>query len=234
MAQLDFIVASDLGENCALEHYDGVVSLPTRNLLPSRSGLYLVISGHEVVYIGKSKNIRNRWRGSTHHKLDEVKSLLFPQIIWIEMSIDEANTKEVELIKRFSPRLNRVHWEPGGEVFIGQNADVEYLDMADGLRYFVENDSGDADSEEFEGYIDFINTGIGVGSVLAVLPVGSIFGFGSVLALLLFAAMCVTTGKSLYRLASEKLRVDDMQSFGFMVFVWLLVPVIGYVVLAGG
>lgn len=45
------------------------VSLATKDNLPIFSGIYYVVDEQNLVwYVGKAKNIRNRWQGKSYHR----------------------------------------------------------------------------------------------------------------------------------------------------------------------
>lgn len=50
-----------------------IIKLPSRsfndlNSLPEKQGIYFVVAGNEIIYIGRSRNIRKRWVGEHHRK----------------------------------------------------------------------------------------------------------------------------------------------------------------------
>jgi hypothetical protein len=82
------------------------VPINQRRNLPAATGVYLVISGlGAVVYVGKSRNIQNRWMA--HHRLYDVSGIAGAHIVWL-LTEDErkAAAIEDELIERFNPPLN--------------------------------------------------------------------------------------------------------------------------------
>lgn len=58
----------------------------------------------EVLYVGKSINIRKRWKH--HHKRAELDHLNGISIGWIYCSEDELSRTELELIHYFRPPMN--------------------------------------------------------------------------------------------------------------------------------
>lgn len=85
--------------------------VPLRDLgsLPKASGIYLVLAANdEVVYVGQTQNIRDRWKNG-HHKLADIvseygndiriKCVAIPQ--WL------LNRAEHSAILRHKPKLNR-------------------------------------------------------------------------------------------------------------------------------
>ena len=50
------------------------ISLKSRTLLPEESGIYYVVDETSIIwYIGKAKNLRTRWTGDSHHRLDQLQ-----------------------------------------------------------------------------------------------------------------------------------------------------------------
>lgn len=74
--------------------------------LPCKSGVYFVesISG-DLLYIGKAKNLRNRWRG--HHKLNELLIHDAEKIYYAKIPHDLTVYIEQAMIECFYPSLNR-------------------------------------------------------------------------------------------------------------------------------
>ena len=74
-----------------------------RKQLPDRPGIYFVLDGATVLYIGRAVNLRNRW--AQHHRLAQVGSA---KIAYQEVS-DPAMLDAVEIacIDHFQPTLNR-------------------------------------------------------------------------------------------------------------------------------
>lgn len=79
------------------------VPMVSKDLLPKSSGVY-ILNNHnlDVLYVGQTFNFRKRWK--THHLLPTAKDSDRITVIKIYTRLDDA---EVELIKRFSPPLNR-------------------------------------------------------------------------------------------------------------------------------
>ena len=71
--------------------------------LPVCPSVYFVLEGKEVVYIGRSVNLNNRWKN--HHRFSQLSQDAV--IAWLEIS-DESLLEAVEkaLICFFDPRLN--------------------------------------------------------------------------------------------------------------------------------
>lgn len=80
-----------------------------RDRLPLCAGLYFVFDDPDkVLYIGKSKNIRNRWR--SHHRLPDLIAHRGVWIHWLrvdhQFSEEALGALELWCIDRFRPRYN--------------------------------------------------------------------------------------------------------------------------------
>jgi len=85
------------------------VDLSDRNTMPKAAGIYFAIDSLGVIqYIGQTKNLNQRWRNDTHHKLVQLEGL--GEITISYMLLDESLLEEVEsaLINWFQPVLNGV------------------------------------------------------------------------------------------------------------------------------
>lgn len=83
--------------------------LKSRESLPEKSGIYYVIDDKSIIwYIGKAKNLRNRWSGKSHHRIHQLQKLrnkVF--IIYYEfVNETELDTVEKERIEQYNPQLN--------------------------------------------------------------------------------------------------------------------------------
>ncbi|AUB42341.1 Excinuclease UvrABC, nuclease subunit [Nostoc flagelliforme CCNUN1] len=77
-------------------------------------GIYFAISSNdEILYIGRSSNLRNRWK--SHHRAVQLKSQSEDiRLAWLQVD-DELLLPEIEaaLIEHFAPAFNNTHL-PGG------------------------------------------------------------------------------------------------------------------------
>jgi hypothetical protein len=83
------------------------LSIEERNNLPQCPAVYLVLECESVIYIGRAKNLLQRWRG--HHRLYELQQLSSSiRIAWLQCS-DATLLSAIEsaLITQWKPRLNR-------------------------------------------------------------------------------------------------------------------------------
>jgi hypothetical protein len=89
------------------------VTWETRKTLPDVPGLYFVISGEWVIYVGKSeRSIRSRWI----QRAERRRMLVFGHFRIAYMAIEDPSTigaREIEAIRAFSPPINGAHI-PGG------------------------------------------------------------------------------------------------------------------------
>lgn len=83
------------------------LALAERKYLPACAALYFVIESETVLYIGRSKNLANRW--ISHHKLDK---LLLEEsevrIAWFAVEcVESVAALEDFLIQYIKPALNK-------------------------------------------------------------------------------------------------------------------------------
>lgn len=69
--------------------------------LPKIKGVYFVLSGNEILYIGKANNLRERWK--MHEKAERLEKANADRVAWLEGAGVE---KEIELINCFTPKYN--------------------------------------------------------------------------------------------------------------------------------
>ncbi|MBH8565902.1 GIY-YIG nuclease family protein [Nostoc sp. CENA67] len=90
------------------------VSFQERKILPASPGIYFAISSNdEILYIGRTSNLRNRWK--SHHRAVQFKSQSQNiRLAWLQVD-DETLLPEIEaaLIEHFAPAFNNTHL-PGG------------------------------------------------------------------------------------------------------------------------
>ena len=91
------------------------VAFADRRAMPRIAAIYFVLdSGRNVIYIGKSKSLRYRW--AKHHRIPEIESVADARIAWL--SVDNPDTLDAierDYITRFRPPLNGsdmpIQWE---------------------------------------------------------------------------------------------------------------------------
>lgn len=84
--------------------------------LPLLSGIYFVLDGVDILYVGKAKNLRRRWQSNSHHRyaaiahlqriIDDSKLGEPIKIAWVECPEEYLSQLEREMIKQFNPRFN--------------------------------------------------------------------------------------------------------------------------------
>lgn len=97
------------------------VMMSEMDYLPNTSGVYFAIDElGQVAYIGRSANIRQRWRA--HHvqgdlcDLSDLNSARCVRIAWLAITdVQSIESLERTLIQRFRPRLNKTHVKPQKE-----------------------------------------------------------------------------------------------------------------------
>ncbi len=73
--------------------------------LPPRSGIYYVTGAWQIFYVGKSQNLKRRWR--SHHKLAEFNALSpFGRIHYYLLPSQKLQDWERKEIKRLNPPWN--------------------------------------------------------------------------------------------------------------------------------
>ncbi len=85
------------------------VSLETKELLPEYSSIYYVIDENKTVwYIGKANNIRKRWQGKAHHRIDqlEIQKQKYFSIYYEQVNYSKLDKIEKQQIKKYTPHLN--------------------------------------------------------------------------------------------------------------------------------
>lgn len=87
----------------------GQVTLRQRGQLPENSGIYFVFDKFDhLLYIGRTKNLKNRWAGSTHHRYKQYarKGLDKVFIRYILIPILDLSSLERNYIDIFKPLHN--------------------------------------------------------------------------------------------------------------------------------
>ena len=91
-----------------------IFSLPnTKNykLLPEEAGIYFIVDGEEILYIGKATNLNQRGKKYSHYPLIN-KNILIYYLLCNKNKIDSVERK---LIKNFNPKLNIALIDEGKE-----------------------------------------------------------------------------------------------------------------------
>ncbi len=82
---------------------DALEILNNSKQLDSKCGVYFLISGNEIVYVGQSVNIPSRIE---QHKKDQQKT--FDRYYYIECKVTELDVVEGRYIRKFMPKYNKV------------------------------------------------------------------------------------------------------------------------------
>jgi hypothetical protein len=80
--------------------------LQNKDLLPPRGAVYFVLDGSALLYIGQSKNLKNRWR--SHHKFCSIEDKKQILISWLECDDPQRTVLERDLIRLHKPFLNGI------------------------------------------------------------------------------------------------------------------------------
>lgn len=93
----------------------GLPSKPIKKLkeLPQDAGVYYVTALWIVLYVGKAKNLRNRWRPSSHHRYQQFRLLHpFGRLHYKVLGIHQIIPYEKSEIAKFRPAWNRTSMNP--------------------------------------------------------------------------------------------------------------------------
>ena len=86
------------------------VPLDQRDWLPLTSGIYVIADSSDFVwYVGKSKDLRRRWLGRSHHRYAQLirsHKKLAHRIYWKSCPLESLDENERLYISLFKPELN--------------------------------------------------------------------------------------------------------------------------------
>ena len=86
------------------------VDFQERDRLPASSGIYVVVDSENFVwYVGKARNLQNRWLGRGHHRYPQLirsNKKLRHRIYWKTVPTLELDEREQFYITLFEPELN--------------------------------------------------------------------------------------------------------------------------------
>lgn len=85
-------------ERCHLEDRESA--------LPVLPGVYAVIEGSNIYYVGLSRCLRERWKSDRHHRYPQAASLDSPQIAWLPCEEYAIADVERQLINELAPPWN--------------------------------------------------------------------------------------------------------------------------------
>ncbi|MGQ9864800.1 MAG: GIY-YIG nuclease family protein [Pseudanabaenaceae cyanobacterium] len=78
----------------------------TLNRLPSAPGIYYLTAGWRILYVGKSRNLKARWRN--HHRYQQFAALHpFGRLHYRLLSPHQITAYETQEIQRLRPRWNK-------------------------------------------------------------------------------------------------------------------------------
>lgn len=101
--------------------------LSERKSFPAIPCIYFAIDSlNNVQYIGKTKNLRKRWK--YHHKPSRLEESESIQVAYLLTDIDLLDRREIELIEMFNPPLNAAYQF---SIVKGIGANIESESIAD-------------------------------------------------------------------------------------------------------
>jgi len=98
--------------------YWAKLPLENKSDLPSVSGIYAVMAEGYIYYIGRSKNIRNRW--ARHHRHRQAQSLFRGCIAYKAFPEADLARVEQDFIDRLDPVWNGTEVPSESEIFVPQ------------------------------------------------------------------------------------------------------------------
>jgi hypothetical protein len=82
------------------------LSVKQRNSLPECSAIYFVMNGEDILYIGATINLLQRW--NSHHRWEQFSKIQGIKIVWLQCNeTDLIFEIEKALITYFQPSFNR-------------------------------------------------------------------------------------------------------------------------------
>lgn len=106
------------------------VTLENKSKLPSIAGIYFAVQGEDVLYIGQSYNIRQRWE--RHHKYGQLSELEGITIHYLESDGRPLLQQESEWLNLYRPPLN-----VAGPRYYPQAVYEELSEIPPFITYFV-------------------------------------------------------------------------------------------------
>lgn len=105
------------------------VAFTSKKTLPQCCGIYFVLNEDEILYIGKTVNLLQRWK--SHHKLEMIKEFENSdnfRIAWLEIENQNIlEETEIALITHFKPKLNKHTNTSKSEVVRIREIHAEYI-----------------------------------------------------------------------------------------------------------
>lgn len=79
--------------------------LAEKRQLPTVPGIYFLMDGNKPLYIGKAKNLKQRW--VRHHRAEQASQVATePRIAWLQCDLALLSELEPLLQEQFKPKLN--------------------------------------------------------------------------------------------------------------------------------
>lgn len=75
--------------------------------VPDISAVYFVMKGDEVLYVGSTNSMRQRWKWDLHHKLEKFEQAGADRITWYACPEEDIRYFEDNMIRHLGPALNR-------------------------------------------------------------------------------------------------------------------------------
>lgn len=93
-----------------LREYNSLPSLrlSEKNRLPSLPAIYFAVARNQVLYVGKTKELRSRWQG--HHRFPELSGINKRHVVrlfWLECHEFQLTELEKQYIEYYCPDLNQ-------------------------------------------------------------------------------------------------------------------------------
>lgn len=102
-------------QNIATVQTDGVVTLDNRSCLPAAPGVYFVCDADgNVLYVGRSVNMQERWRHGRHHRYAQANEIEGVCIAWKSASLGDVTEAEYRYIEELVPEWNGTNGRPSG------------------------------------------------------------------------------------------------------------------------
>ncbi|MEL6162746.1 MAG: GIY-YIG nuclease family protein [Cyanobacteria bacterium J06628_3] len=80
------------------------ILVKNRDKLPNHTAVYIVVADEKVLYVGKAKDLNQRWM--QHHRYQQLNKFIDSKIYWINTEIDAIESLEKTLIRELKPILN--------------------------------------------------------------------------------------------------------------------------------
>jgi len=96
------------------------VTIENKNQLPYKSGIYFVFEDNEILYVGKSINLHERWQSHQHYnrfkKTDKIGFVLTDNLLI-----------EKDFIRKYQPKFNKLFYDNQNRVSISLKLEADVL-----------------------------------------------------------------------------------------------------------